>query len=70
VGLLDRLPHTRLEPGGPALIDDAIAWFDLRVVSVHPAATHLLIVGRVTATSATARWSARPLVRWRSEYES
>ncbi|QAY61882.1 flavin reductase [Microbacterium protaetiae] len=69
VGLLDQVPHRRREPGGPALVDGAIVWFDLHVAAVHTAATHLLVIGEVVATSATARWSARPLVRWRSDYQ-
>jgi len=69
VGLLDQIPHSRREPEGPALIDGALAWFEVRVSGVHHAATHVLVVGEVVATSETARWNARPLVRWRSEYE-
>jgi len=69
VGLLDQVPHTRREAGAPVVIDGALAWFELRVVATQDAATHVLVVGEVVATSATARWSARPLVRWRSEYE-
>lgn len=69
VGLLDRVAHFRREPQAPALIDGALAWFELRVVATQDAATHVLVVGEVVATSATARWSARPLVRWRSEYQ-
>jgi len=69
VGLLDQVPHTRREPGAPIVVDGSLAWFELRVVATQDAATHVLIVGEVTATSAAARWGARPLVRWRSEYE-
>lgn len=69
VGLLDHVPHSRTDAAGPALIDDAIAWFDLRVTAVHDAATHIVVIGDVVAMSAAARWSARPLVRWRSQYE-
>jgi len=69
VGLLDRVPHVRREPGAPALIDGTLAWFELRVLTATEAATHVLVVGEVVATSTAARWSARPLVRWRSEYQ-
>ncbi len=70
VGLLDHIPHSRLDERAPALIDGALTWFDLRVAAVHEAATHLLVVGEVTAMRGTPRADARPLVRWRSTYES
>ncbi|WP_051191589.1 flavin reductase family protein [Microbacterium luticocti] len=70
VGLLDQVPHLRRDPHGPALIEGALAWFDLRVHAVHRAATHLLVVGQVTAMSERMPWDARPLVRWRGRYQS
>jgi flavin reductase (DIM6/NTAB) family NADH-FMN oxidoreductase RutF len=68
VGLLDQVPFFRREPHGPALIEGALAWFELRVTDVHPVATHRLVVGRVVAMGSDAPAGARPLVRWRSEY--
>ncbi|GAA3761821.1 flavin reductase family protein [Microbacterium kribbense] len=67
-GLLDQVPHFRRQPGAPALIEGALAWFDLRVVAVHTAATHRLVVGEVTAMSESVPWALHPLVRWRSQY--
>lgn len=66
VGLLDHVPHT-LSPDGPALIDDALAWFELRTTAAHTAATHTLFVGEVTRMGWGTQ-TAGPLVRFRSEY--
>jgi len=69
VGLLDHVPHERRDPDGPALLDESLTWFELELQAVHEVATHVLVVGTVTAMSAQPAWAARPLVRWRSQYQ-
>jgi flavin reductase (DIM6/NTAB) family NADH-FMN oxidoreductase RutF len=68
VGLLGQVPHFRRDADGPALIDGALAWFELRTTAVHEAATHVLVVGEVVAMGSAAEPGAEPLVRFRSEY--
>lgn len=67
-GLLNQIPHLRREPGAPVLLADALACFELRVLAVHEAATHRLVVGEVAAMVQPARWDAGPLLRFRSQY--
>jgi flavin reductase (DIM6/NTAB) family NADH-FMN oxidoreductase RutF len=68
IALLDQIPHHRREQGGPALIDGALAHFELRSVAMHAAATHTLVVGEVTWMEVPSAGSAGPLIRYRSEY--
>lgn len=68
IGLLQNVPHFRREAGAPALIRGALAWFELRTVAAHDAATHTLFVGEVTAMGRGHSGPATPLVRFRSGY--
>lgn len=67
VGLLDQIPHAR-RGQGPALIDGALGWFELRTSAAHRAATHTLFVGDVTWMGRGTAPGTSPLVRFRSEY--
>lgn len=67
-GLLGQTAHFRRQPGGPALIAGALAWFELRTVATHEAATHSLFVGEVTAMGRAAPFGVGPLVRFQSGY--
>jgi len=67
-GLLGQTPHYRRAPGEPVVIRGAVAWFQLRTVAQHEAATHQLFVGEVTAMGTAAPLDARPLVRTRGAY--
>jgi Conserved protein/domain typically associated with flavoprotein oxygenases, DIM6/NTAB family len=68
VSLLDSVPHSRREPGAPAIVDGCLAWFELRTTATLAAATHTLFVGEVVEMGQTADHAARPLVRYRSAY--
>lgn len=68
VGLLDHVPHFRREETAPALIEGALAWFELRTVSSIEAATHTIFVGEVAWLGKPAALAASPLVRFRSSY--
>lgn len=48
-GLLSQVPFRRAPASGAAVIEGAIAWFDLRTTAVHAVATHLVVVGEVVA---------------------
>lgn len=50
---------------GVALIADALAWLECRVVQRHPAGDHTIVVGEVLAASAHAD---RPLLYFRGGY--
>jgi flavin reductase len=49
VGQLERVPHRRSQPGGPALLNHALATLVCRTTAVHPAGDHDIVVGQVTA---------------------
>jgi flavin reductase (DIM6/NTAB) family NADH-FMN oxidoreductase RutF len=68
IALLDQIPHHRREEGAPALIDGALAHFELRSAARHAAATHTLVVGEVTWMEVPLARSGGPLIRYRSEY--
>lgn len=68
VALLDQIPHTQREAAGPALIDGALAWFELRNTAAHEAATHTLFVGEVAWMGRDNTARDGPLVRFRAEY--
>ncbi|MCU1585629.1 MAG: flavin reductase [Microbacteriaceae bacterium] len=68
IALLDQIPHHRREEGAPALIDGALAHFELRSVAMHAAATHTLVVGEVTWMEMPSAGPGRPLIRYRSGY--
>lgn len=46
-GQLDRIPHTHGELSGAAVLTDAAAWAECETTWVKPAASHLVVVGRV-----------------------
>ena len=46
-GQLDPVAHHRGRHTGAALLDDALAWLEVRTVAVHPAGDHSIVVGEV-----------------------
>jgi len=68
VGLLNNTPHHRTAPGEPVVIDGCLAWFQLRTVTTHDAATHRLYVGKVVAMGRARPPGGRPLVRERGAF--
>lgn len=46
---LDRVPHTRGQETGVALVDGALAQLECRTVDTHPAGDHTLVIGAVVA---------------------
>lgn len=68
IGQLAHVPTFRREENGVPLIIGSLAWFELRTIAVHEAATHSLFVGEVTAMGHSAGPVAGPLVRFRSAY--
>ncbi|WP_426986238.1 flavin reductase [Pseudarthrobacter sp. Y6] len=52
------------------ILDGSIAYFELRTVAIHPAATHLLVVGEVVALGGDAPGSEvpDPLIHFASAY--
>lgn len=69
-GLLAQVPYRRGPATGSAVVDGCLAYFELRTVSVRPAATHLLVVGEVMAMGSGAAPSEAPdpLVHFGSEF--
>lgn len=69
-GLLKQVPFRRAPGTGSAVIDGALAWFELRTVATHPAATHLVVIGQVEAMGRGAESGAfdDPLVHFSREY--
>ncbi|GAB3568081.1 flavin reductase family protein [Spelaeicoccus albus] len=69
-GLLRPVPHVRPRPGAPVIIDKALAWFEVETTAIHPAATHLLVVGEVRAMGRTVPPDAvrHPLLRFDGRY--
>jgi flavin reductase (DIM6/NTAB) family NADH-FMN oxidoreductase RutF len=49
VGQLDPVPHRRGPVTGAALLDDSLAWLEMRTTAVHPAGDHTVVVGEVVA---------------------
>ncbi|WP_426975462.1 flavin reductase family protein [Pseudarthrobacter sp. O4] len=69
-GLLARVPYRRGPATGSVILDGSIAYFELRTVAIHPAATHLLVVGEVVALGGDAPGSEvpDPLIHFASAY--
>ena len=69
-GLLAQVPFRRGPATGSAILDGALAYFEMRTVSVHPAATHLIVVGEVLAmgSGASPAEAPDPLVHFGSGY--
>lgn len=69
-GLLAQVPYRRGPATGSVILDGSIAYFELRTVAIHPAATHLLIVGEVLAmgSDAPAAEIPDPLIHFASAY--
>jgi len=68
VGLLDNTPHHRRAAGEPVVIAGCLAWFRLRTVAAHDAATHRLYVGGVVAMGRAGAIAQRPLLREHGVY--
>lgn len=68
VSLLDPVQHFHREDASPALVTDALAWFELRKTAAYQAATHTLIVGEVSWMGQPTGRGAAPLVRYQSGY--
>lgn len=69
-GLLNQVPFRRGPATGSAVIEGSLAFFELRTVEIHQAATHLLVVGEVIALGrdVTGAQSQDPLVHYASSY--
>ena len=62
------VPHTEAVTGAP-LLDGGIGWLDCRVVAMHPAGTHSIVVGEVVAAGeAEGAASMAPLLYLRRRY--
>lgn len=69
-GLLSRVPFHRGEVTGAAVVDGALAHFELETAAIHPAATHLLVVGTVLGMGSSPAPSDAldPLIHWGGDY--
>lgn len=65
-GLFGQIPHGRSPVADAAIPTGAIAWFELRTIAVHPAATHQLFVGEVLGMGRLGE--REPLVHYGSLY--
>lgn len=70
-GLLNQVPFRRGPATSAPILAGALAWFELKTVAVHEAATHLLIVGEVLAmgSDVTGSTAGDPLIHFAGEYE-
>lgn len=66
---LDRIPHHRGPQTGVALLEDALATFECRTTSVHPAGDHSIVVGEVVSVT-TAAHPGEALLYYRGRYET
>ncbi|MDO4920129.1 flavin reductase family protein [Kocuria sp.] len=71
-GLLDTVAFHRTERTGTPVVDGCLSWFELDTVSTHTAATHLVVVGRVTAMGRGegVATTEQPLIHYAKEYKS
>ncbi|MDM7989021.1 flavin reductase family protein [Arthrobacter sp. zg-Y877] len=69
-GLLNQVDYGRAPETGAAVIEDSIAWFEVRTTQVMTAATHQLIVGEVVSMGrrADADDESDPLLHFASAY--
>lgn len=69
-GLLTQVPYRRGAASGAVVVDNALAHFELRTTQIHPAATHLLVVGEVLTMGSAASGADEldPLVHFGSAY--
>ena len=69
-GLLNQVDYGRAPETGAAVIEGAIAWFEVRTTAVTTAATHRLVVGEVVAMGrrASADDESDPLVHFAGAY--
>ncbi|GAB3519259.1 flavin reductase family protein [Arthrobacter monumenti] len=69
-GLLNQVPYRRGPATDSVIIDGALAFFELRTVEIHEAATHLLVIGEVVSMGrdATGTQTQDPLVHHASSY--
>ncbi|MCQ2001091.1 flavin reductase family protein [Arthrobacter zhaoxinii] len=69
-GLLTQVDYGRAPETGAVIIEDSIAWFEVRTTQVTTAATHQLVIGEVVAMGrrANADDEADPLVHFASAY--
>lgn len=68
-GQLDRIAHHRGAATGVALLDEALATFELRTTQVHPAGDHSIVVGEVLSLASTEH-PADALVYYRGRYQA
>jgi flavin reductase (DIM6/NTAB) family NADH-FMN oxidoreductase RutF len=68
--MLAQIPYRRGPATGSAILDGTLAYFELRTVAIHPAATHLLVVGEVLTmgSDASAAEAVDPLIHFGSQY--
>ncbi|MCY0905126.1 flavin reductase family protein [Arthrobacter sp. H14-L1] len=69
-GLLAQIPCRRGTETGAAVVDGALAYFELSSTAVHAAATHILVVGEVLSMGslATGAEGMDPLVHFGAAY--
>jgi flavin reductase (DIM6/NTAB) family NADH-FMN oxidoreductase RutF len=67
IGQLDRFPHHRGRATDVALLDDALAWLEVRSTGVYDGGDHDIVVGKVISI-ATGDRDAPALVYHRGHY--
>ncbi|WP_125614152.1 flavin reductase family protein [Specibacter cremeus] len=69
-GLMESVEFRRGRVTGSPVIDGALAWFELETTAVHPAATHLLVVGAVVGMGerGAGQPGEGPLLHYGGEY--
>jgi flavin reductase (DIM6/NTAB) family NADH-FMN oxidoreductase RutF len=68
VGLLNQVPFLRAPVSGAAVVEGALAWFEVRTVRAVTVATHRLVVGEVVAMGRGAGAGDDPLVHFARDY--
>lgn len=69
-GLLKQIDFRRGPATGNAVIAGCLAFFEVETTAVHPAATHLLVVGTVVSMGEDAPWGKdqSPLIHYGGDY--